>query len=108
MFYFSMCRLLNLAQRTKCGHKMYITLNISDVPPFGKDFAPVTYHFLLFDSLYNCNLTTSGCLNLASVLCTNQTLKELALGHNEDLGVAGVQFLCQGLLCPSSKIHTLR
>lgn len=59
-------------------------------------------------SLYNCNLTTSGCLNLASVLCTNQTLKELALGHNEDLGVAGVQFLCQGLLCPSSKIHTLR
>ncbi|XP_068280868.1 NACHT, LRR and PYD domains-containing protein 12-like isoform X2 [Nyctibius grandis] len=57
--------------------------------------------------LQRCRITSAGCGDLATVLSTNQSLRELDLGDN-DVGDTGVRPLCEGLKHPSCRLERLR
>ncbi|XP_026705990.1 ribonuclease inhibitor [Athene cunicularia] len=63
------------------------------------------YSFSSF-RLDDCNLSRSNCEDLCSVISTNPSLTELKLNNNE-LGDAGAECLCKGLLMPSCSLQTL-
>ncbi|XP_049748948.1 ribonuclease inhibitor isoform X2 [Elephas maximus indicus] len=54
-----------------------------------------------------CNLTAASCEPLAAVLPAKLGLRELVLSNN-DLGEAGVQVLCRGLLGATCPLETLK
>ncbi|XP_006877048.1 PREDICTED: ribonuclease inhibitor [Chrysochloris asiatica] len=54
-----------------------------------------------------CNLNAQGCEMLAGVLQARASLKELVLSNNE-LGQAGVQALCRGLLAAAAPLEILK
>ncbi|XP_057227458.1 ribonuclease inhibitor isoform X1 [Malurus melanocephalus] len=54
----------------------------------------------------DCNLSSSNCEDLCSIINTNPSLTELKLNNNE-LGDAGVEHLCKGLLTPSCSLQKL-
>nr|AAP92144.1 leucine-rich repeat protein N5C [synthetic construct] len=56
--------------------------------------------------LENNDLTEAGLKDLASVLRSNPSLRELNLSHNK-LGDAGVRLLLQGLLDPGTRLEKL-
>ncbi|XP_063254345.1 ribonuclease inhibitor [Prinia subflava] len=56
--------------------------------------------------LDDCNLSSSNCEDLSSIIKTNPSLTELKLNNNE-LGDAGVEYLCKGLLTPSCSLQKL-
>nr|XP_056706909.1 ribonuclease inhibitor [Euleptes europaea] len=56
--------------------------------------------------LDDCRLLSPHCEDLASVLSSSQTLTELKLNNNE-LGDAGLEKLCKGLMNPSCKLQKL-
>ncbi|XP_042301381.1 ribonuclease inhibitor [Sceloporus undulatus] len=56
--------------------------------------------------LDDCNLSTSNCKDISTILSTNQDLTELKLNNNE-LGDSGVEVLSKGLLHPSCKLQKL-
>lgn len=58
-------------------------------------------------SLQNCNVTEAGCAALASVLRSLPCLRELDLSYNQ-LGDAGLQLLCEGLLDPQCHVERLQ
>ncbi|XP_053251326.1 ribonuclease inhibitor [Podarcis raffonei] len=56
--------------------------------------------------LWECNISAPGCKDLSNVIGTKETLKEMSLIGN-DLKDAGMEFLCQGLKDPKSKLESL-
>ncbi|XP_054683752.1 ribonuclease inhibitor isoform X3 [Grus americana] len=56
--------------------------------------------------LDDCNLSSSNCEDLSSIINTNPSLTELKLNNNE-LGDAGIEYLCKGLLTPSCSLQKL-
>ncbi|XP_075358531.1 ribonuclease inhibitor isoform X4 [Mycteria americana] len=56
--------------------------------------------------LDDCNLSSSNCEDLSSIINTNPYLTELKLNNNE-LGDAGIEYLCKGLLMPSCSLQKL-
>ncbi|XP_008934215.1 PREDICTED: ribonuclease inhibitor-like, partial [Merops nubicus] len=54
----------------------------------------------------DCNLSSSNCEDLSSIISTNPSLTELKLNNNE-LGDAGIQHLCKGLLTPNCSLEKL-
>ncbi|XP_074921928.1 NACHT, LRR and PYD domains-containing protein 3-like [Chelonoidis abingdonii] len=56
--------------------------------------------------LRNCCISNSDCKQLASVVSTNQNLKELDLRGNNQ-GDVGVKLLCEGLKHPDCKLQKL-
>ena len=56
--------------------------------------------------LDDCNLSSSNCEDLSSIISTNPSLTELKLNNNE-LGDAGIEYLCKGLLMPSCSLQKL-
>ncbi|PKU41150.1 lrr and pyd domains-containing protein 3-like [Limosa lapponica baueri] len=72
------------------------------------DGAWASFLYLFFHcQLWCCQLNSSICGDLAAVLGTSQSLRELDLGENE-LGDLGLQLLCEGLKHPSCQLQTLR
>lgn len=63
---------------------------------------PLSFFFRLDD----CNLSSSNCEDLSSIINTNPSLTELNLNNNE-LGDAGIEHLCKGLLMPSCSLQKL-
>lgn len=57
--------------------------------------------------LTHCSLTAEGCIGLAWVLDTPETLTELELSFNLLLDL-GVERLCNGLKEPGCRLHRLR
>lgn len=53
-----------------------------------------------------CQITSTGCGDLAAVLSTSLSLRQLDLADN-DIGDAGVQLLCEGLKHPSCRLERL-
>ncbi|XP_037696292.1 ribonuclease inhibitor [Choloepus didactylus] len=58
-------------------------------------------------SLEYCQLSAGGCGHLASVLRTTPSIREFVLSNN-DLGEAGVQQLCRGLVESACQLEMLR
>lgn len=56
--------------------------------------------------LWECNITAAGCKELAKVIGTKETLKEISLLGNL-LTNEGVEFLCQGLKDPKTKLQSI-
>ncbi|KFV44983.1 Ribonuclease inhibitor [Tyto alba] len=56
--------------------------------------------------LDDCNLSSSSCEDLSIILSVNPSLTELKLNNNE-LGDAGFEILCKGLLTPSCSLQQL-
>ncbi|NXU79988.1 RINI inhibitor, partial [Oreotrochilus melanogaster] len=56
--------------------------------------------------LDDCNLSSSNCKDLSSIINTNPSLTELKLNNNE-LGDAGIEYLCKGLLMPTCSLQKL-
>ncbi|KAM8807501.1 ribonuclease inhibitor [Eudromia elegans] len=56
--------------------------------------------------LDDCSLSSSDCKDLSSVINTNPSLTELKLNNNE-LGDAGIEYLCKGLLTRSCCLQKL-
>ncbi|NXN08697.1 RINI inhibitor, partial [Indicator maculatus] len=56
--------------------------------------------------LDDCNLSSSNCKDLSSIIHVNPSLTELKLNNNE-LGDAGIEYLCKGLLMPSCSLQKL-
>lgn len=56
--------------------------------------------------LDDCNLSSSNCEDLCSIINMNPSLTELKLNNNE-LGDAGMEYLCKGLLMPSCSLQKL-
>ncbi|XP_007442697.1 ribonuclease inhibitor-like isoform X1 [Python bivittatus] len=56
--------------------------------------------------LWECNITAPGCKELAKVIGTKETLKEISLLGNA-LTDEGMEFLCQGLKDPKTKLESL-
>ncbi|XP_066475806.1 NACHT, LRR and PYD domains-containing protein 3-like [Tiliqua scincoides] len=57
--------------------------------------------------LSNCYFTDACCGDLAEVLCTNQTLRDLVLSHNK-IEDTGMKQLCTRLKHPRCKLERLR
>uniref|UniRef100_A0A2K5CXZ2 NLR family pyrin domain containing 4 n=1 Tax=Aotus nancymaae TaxID=37293 RepID=A0A2K5CXZ2_AOTNA len=56
--------------------------------------------------LVKCFITAAGCEDLASVLISNQNLKNLEIGCNE-IGDVGVKLLCGALTHPDCRVEVL-
>ncbi|NXL93452.1 RINI inhibitor, partial [Alectura lathami] len=56
--------------------------------------------------LDDCNLSSSNCKDLSSIIHENPSLTELKLNNNE-LGDAGIEYLCKGLLTPGCSLQKL-
>ncbi|XP_058012659.1 ribonuclease inhibitor isoform X1 [Ahaetulla prasina] len=56
--------------------------------------------------LWECNITAAGCKELATIIGTKETLKEMSLLGNP-VENEGVEFLCQGLKDPKTKLQSL-
>uniref|UniRef100_A0A8D0GKP0 Ribonuclease/angiogenin inhibitor 1 n=1 Tax=Sphenodon punctatus TaxID=8508 RepID=A0A8D0GKP0_SPHPU len=56
--------------------------------------------------LWECGLSANSCKDLVGVISTKETLRELSLVGN-DLGDAGMEFLCQGLKDPKATVQEL-
>ncbi|KAL2762726.1 NACHT, LRR and PYD domains-containing protein 4, partial [Daubentonia madagascariensis] len=56
--------------------------------------------------LVKCFFTAAGCQDLASVLTSNQNLRNLQIGYN-DIGDVGVKVLCDALTHPSCHLENL-
>ncbi|XP_037258779.1 ribonuclease inhibitor isoform X1 [Falco biarmicus] len=56
--------------------------------------------------LDDCNLSSSHCEDLSSIISMNPVLAELKLSNNE-MGDAGIEYLCKGLLTPSCSLQKL-
>ncbi|XP_070621835.1 ribonuclease inhibitor isoform X2 [Erythrolamprus reginae] len=56
--------------------------------------------------LWECNITADGCKELATIIGTKETLKEISLLGNP-VKDDGVEFLCQGLKDPKTKLQSL-
>lgn len=57
--------------------------------------------------LWECGLGTEGCRELCRVLGAKETLRELSLAGNEELGDAGCGLLCETLLGGGCQLETL-
>ncbi|XP_034508589.1 ribonuclease inhibitor-like, partial [Ailuropoda melanoleuca] len=56
--------------------------------------------------LWECNISAPGCKELSHVIGTKETLREMSLIGN-DLKDEGMEFLCQGLKDPKTKLKSL-
>ncbi|XP_012604981.1 NACHT, LRR and PYD domains-containing protein 4 [Microcebus murinus] len=56
--------------------------------------------------LVKCSFTAAGCQDLASVLISNQNLRNLQIGFN-DIGDVGVKVLCEALTHPNCRLEKL-
>lgn len=57
-------------------------------------------------SLWECGISAPGCKDLANIIGNKETLKEMSLIGNE-LTDEGMEFLCQGLKNPKTKVQSL-
>ncbi|ELK23857.1 NACHT, LRR and PYD domains-containing protein 2 [Myotis davidii] len=65
---------------------------------------PSTYTFN--SRLFHCNITSDGCVILATLLQESSSLTHLDLGLNH-IGVTGVKFLCEALKKPLCHLRCL-
>ncbi|XP_074994758.1 NACHT, LRR and PYD domains-containing protein 12-like [Calonectris borealis] len=121
------CRLENVGLRycqltsTGCGDlatALGISLSLRELDLGDNDFGDAGVQ-LLFEGLkqptcrleilglQHCQITSTGCGDLATLLSTSPSLRELDLGDN-DVGDAGVRLLCEGLKHPSCRLEKLR
>ncbi|KAG8125644.1 hypothetical protein E2320_020776 [Naja naja] len=56
--------------------------------------------------LWECNITAAGCKQLATIIGTKETLKDMSLLGNP-VKDQGAEFLCQGLKDPKTKLQSL-
>ncbi|XP_040190226.1 ribonuclease inhibitor-like [Rana temporaria] len=57
--------------------------------------------------LWECDVTSSGCDDLRSILINNRSLIRLNLSHNK-LGDSGIKLICRGLRDPRCTLQDLR